>query len=259
MAKASQPTYADYVTNDNRATIYFYKAGSSKYELYAKLHFDSSPDDLKVLKGQFDANRKTYLITHGWFNNFYKTGWMDSVKNLIYKKSKVRKVKPPNVLMLDWSKRAYSIWVNKVTANIRLVAREMNVLLNRMRSELHLNLNFMKFTIIAHSFGGQVAGILGYLIFEQSDGKHRIREIIGLDVADTCFHRELSFPVFNDSLTIKSAYIVKSIHANSDLATTFKQFGNVDILMNDASTQPGCIFRPDAIHNLEICEKLALV
>lgn len=154
-----------------------------------------------------------------------------------------------NLIVVNWQHRSLTLYAAKAAVAVRVIAAEMVQMLTQL-ANYRGPINFESFYLIGHSFGAQMLGMTGYRIYQRTSGR-RFGQLIALDVADHCFHRDANYVIYNDTLSTYSALRVKVIHTNGDFAGTYKKYGHADIYISDGSTLPGCMFRTDAFHNWE--------
>lgn len=140
---------------------------------------------------------------------------------------------PSNVCALDWARLAlteYTIAAN----NTRLVARQLHRFLRRL-NRVHA-LPLAAVTLVGHSFGAQIAGMVG----AKMHGK--IGRIIGLDPAGWLFTKP-DLVAARYRLDRGDAKFVQCIHTNANYVGlgTDVACGHQDFYPNEGlSPQPGC-------------------
>ncbi|CAL1543544.1 unnamed protein product [Lymnaea stagnalis] len=188
----------------------------------------TDPDTVK--NSHFDPSRHTKVIVHGFSSSFEKTPWIFRMKNKFLVKGDF------NVLAVDWSKGATLPDYPQATANIRVVATEVKLVLEIMQDQ---GLDLGNVHIVGHSLGAHLSGFIGNLL-----GPNVIGRISGLDPAEPSF-LHYTLPVRLDK---EDAQFVDVIHTDGSpfnlLAGGYGlmlESGDVDIYVNGGEKQPGCV------------------
>lgn len=197
--------------------------------------------DFESAMNNFDANKPTKIVIHGYFNN------KDSPIN----KKIVAAYLPNydvNVIVVDWGAGANNVMYNIPAGRTRQVAAVLAKLLDKLNENNTKMWN--ELTIIGHSLGAHTAGFTGKLV---NNGK--IGKIVGLDPAGnpanlikTFSHIKneiISGPLFRGSdidnrLCESDAKFVEVIHTNARRFGLKDKSGSVDFFPNYGHTQPNC-------------------
>ncbi|KAH9492576.1 Pancreatic lipase- protein 2 [Bulinus truncatus] len=186
--------------------------------------------DTTVSTSHFDHNKETKFVIHGFSSSFEKTPWIFEMKD------KLLKIGDFNVVAVDWSKGATLPDFAQATANIRVVAAQVKLMLQLMQSQ---GLHISKVHLIGHSLGAHLSGFVGHLF-----GPNTIGRISGLDPA------EPSFKQFTTTVKLDKddALFVDVIHTDgSDFSLLsggyglMDESGDVDFYVNGGEKQPGCV------------------
>lgn len=183
-------------------------------------------DTLSLQDGQFDAQRKTIFIVHG----FMETGsflWIRAMALALLKKEDV------NVIVVDWTGGNGNPY-SQAVANAWVVGGEIYLLVEFLKKTT--NLKPSQVHVIGHSLGAHVAGYAGNRM-EQTIGR-----ITGLDPANPDFQFMPAFARLDPT----DAVFVDVIHTNG-INKAFSSFGlqqplgHLDFYPNGGVNQPGCV------------------
>ncbi|CAL1543543.1 unnamed protein product [Lymnaea stagnalis] len=181
-----------------------------------------------ITGSHFDPHKATKFIVHGFSSSFEKTSWILHMKDKFLNKGDF------NVVGVDWSKGAVMPAYDQASANLRLVAAEIKLVLDIMKAH---GLDLAKVHIVGHSLGAHLAGLVGHLF-----GNNVIGRISGLDPAEPNFKSQ-STAVRLDK---DDAIFVDVIHTDGSpffLLIGYglmQESGDVDFYVNGGEKQPGC-------------------
>ncbi|XP_059164355.1 inactive pancreatic lipase-related protein 1-like [Physella acuta] len=176
----------------------------------------------------FDTDRPTKFIVHGFSSSFEKTAWIFQMRDKLLIKGDF------NVIAVDWSKGATLPDYFQATANIRVVAAEIKLILDMMED---MGYDLSKVHFIGHSLGAHLSGFVGHML-----GPNRLGRISGMDPAEPNF-LNYTLPVRLDS---DDAIFVDVIHTDGSKFSLIEGFGlmqesgDVDFYVNGGEKQPGC-------------------
>lgn len=125
--------------------IFFYYS-SSAHKDPIKLILGDAASALKDT--DFNPSRPTYLIVHGWHNDF------SSKLNQLVGSAILSKVDDCNLIVTDWSAGASGLYI-AARADVPVVGQAVASIVK----ELGLDTNVL--TIIGHSLGAHASGIAG--------------------------------------------------------------------------------------------------
>ena len=138
-----------------------------------------------------------------------------------------------NVLLVGWGKGAIFPDYSQAAANIRTVARELNLIIKNIKSTFKPS-NFI-IHCIGHSLGAQMCGMAG------SESETTFNRISALDPAG---------PLFEDTdprvcIDSGDAKFVDIVHTNAGKLIESKfglkaAAGHIDFYVNGGTFQPGC-------------------
>ncbi|XP_005107857.1 pancreatic lipase-related protein 2 [Aplysia californica] len=176
---------------------------------------------------RFSNQRDTKIIVHG-FANSGDTEWVVKMKDALLSEGDY------NVIVVDWHSGAGFPFYEHATANIRVVAAEIKVLLEGYERK-GLNLTTVHF--IGHSLGAHLSGNAGSMLGS------RIGRISGLDPAGPNFENTPDVVRLDKG----DAQFVDALHTNGAYLSLIsggfgihKSVGLVDFFVNGGQHQPGC-------------------
>ncbi|XP_067940692.1 pancreatic lipase-related protein 2-like [Watersipora subatra] len=205
----------------------------TRFFLYTRLTPDISQeeevswqDSSLLQKSQFNASRPTKFIIHGFTHDAHQP-WVQTMKDELLKNADM------NVIGVDWRNGARFPYT-QATANIRVVAAELAVLIEQM-IKVYPVMQPEDVHIIGHSLGAHCASEVGTRV-------KRIGRISGLDPAELYFEggKEVT------RLEPRDAEFVDVIHSDgsaflSSLGLGYRaSTGHVDFFPNGGGDQPGC-------------------
>ncbi|KAI1296567.1 Phospholipase A1 member A [Halotydeus destructor] len=246
-ALATSPVYPDQVNQETKVKFMLF---SDNNTLDQVLFYDSPKSDYRKMK--FDPKKSIYILIHGWMDRYYKDCWTDLTMKLIHRKT------DNNVIIVDWSATSMNLFINKVSANARLAGRQLYRFIWNLGLYVDLRyLKLVKYRLIGHSFGAQIAGIAGAEWF--FNHQKRFRKLYAIDPSDQCFDRsEITLTMTQiinkqtDILSTASAKQVIVLHTDGEFAGTYHKYGHADIFVNGGGFQPSCLSAMDAFYSIEI-------
>lgn len=176
-----------------------------------------------VRKSNWNANRETILVTHGWNSN----GQSESCTLV---RDAFLKVRDCNVIVVDWSKIADHKDYIAVAKNVPRVASHVASFVNFMRTSAGLRTSNLK--IIGHSLGAHVAGLCAREVGKLS----RVAEVVALDPAKPLFENKSA----GERVDVSDAQNVQAIHTCAGYLGMDISIGTSDFFANDGRHQPGC-------------------
>ncbi|KAG1657257.1 Pancreatic triacylglycerol lipase [Nymphon striatum] len=181
-------------------------------------------DTRGIFNSNFDANKKTKFIIHGFIDN----GLLPWVKRLA---KELLTYGDYNVIAVNWAGGSGPSYT-QATANTRVVGAVIAQFISYLRAEFHLA--FENVHLIGHSLGAHVAGYAGERI-------NKIARISGMDPAEP-YYDGMPRSVRLDTTDAK---FVDIIHTDDSsiigIGYGTKQLsGHVDFFPNDGDNQPGC-------------------
>ncbi|KAK3767074.1 hypothetical protein RRG08_017949 [Elysia crispata] len=182
---------------------------------------------VSIKKSNFRSDRPTKVIIHG-LNNSERSQWIINMRRAFLKQGDY------NVIVVHWHKGARLTSYPKASANVRLVATQIKVLLKLLQRTAGLQLEDVH--LIGHSLGAHISGYAGTLLGD------KIGRITGLDPADPNF-QHLPFVIRLDPA---DAQFVDVIHTDGrNFANTVgfglaQQSGHIDFYVNGGENQKGC-------------------
>lgn len=204
----------------------------TKFHLYTRERADIATSlvytqPISITQSYFSSDRPTKVIVHG-LNNDETSEWIIDMRKAFLKQGDY------NVIAVHWAKGARLTNYAKASANVRLVATQVKVLLNLLQRVAGLKL--MDVHLIGHSLGAHTSGYVGTLMGDQ------IGRITGLDPADPNFEH-LPYIVRLDP---SDAYFVDVIHTDGREFERTVGFGlsqpsgHIDFYVNGGENQKGC-------------------
>nr|ABY84699.1 lipase [Bombus ignitus]ACA25601.1 lipase [Bombus ignitus]ACA64425.1 lipase [Bombus ignitus] len=176
-----------------------------------------------VRKSNWNANRQTIVVTHGWNSN----GQSESCTLV---RDAFLKVRDCNVIVVDWSQIADHKDYIAVAKNVPRVASRVASFINFLRTSAGLHTSNLK--IIGHSLGAHVAGLSAREVGKLS----RVAEVIALDPAKPLFEHKGT----GERVDKSDAQNVQVIHTCAGYLGLDISVGTSDFFANDGRHQPGC-------------------
>lgn len=175
----------------------------------------------------FNQSNPAVFMFHGWMNSKDESGALLQIAHAYLDPD--YKDEDYNVFNVDWG--YYGDDPNYVGAryNVPKAAQEIAEFIDVMNEKL--GLNFKSLTLIGHSLGGQLVGMIGKKV---KNG--RVDTIYGLDPAGPLF--TTSKPA--NRLASTDAEYVEVIHTNRLELGYAKPLGQADFYPNWGRNQPGC-------------------
>lgn len=179
-----------------------------------------------ILSSNFQANRKTRFIIHGFIDNG-EENW------LAHTCKKMFQVENVNCICVDW-KRGSRTGYTQASHNIRIVGAEVAYLMYFLQSTFGYSMS--NFHIIGHSLGAHAAAEAG----RRTNGT--ISRITGLDPAEPCFEGTPELIRLDPS----DAQFVDVIHTDAAPVIPYMGFGmsqtvgHLDFFPNGGKEMPGC-------------------
>ncbi|XP_017879823.1 phospholipase A1-like [Ceratina calcarata] len=177
-------------------------------------------DDVGTLeKSQFDPNKETKFITHGWFSSC-------NVDACLLIRDAFLQHGDYNVILIDWSaisNKSYQWSASRVLMVAQYVSKMIDFLVTRGMKPSNV-------TIVGHSLGGHVAGLSARY------AKSNVNYVIALDPARPNF----LFVSPGNRVSRGDAKYVEVIHTNAGLLGYTYSIGDVDFYPNGGFQQNGC-------------------
>lgn len=203
------------VTATSADVVYYFCSQTNINGTYVTTNVTSSlPIDT------FDPTKEVLVLVHGWRND-YSSPFNSYIKSAALDKFDL------NVIIVDWS---------VIANNLYIVARNTVPEIGKFAGEFiqslvsTYNIPFSKISIVGHSLGAHVAGIVGATM----DGK--IGNIVGLDPASPL----ISILEKDYILDSSDAQYVQVIHTNGAFLGLSTSLGHSDFYPNGGMKQPGC-------------------
>uniref|UniRef100_A0A2H1V6E0 SFRICE_005135 n=1 Tax=Spodoptera frugiperda TaxID=7108 RepID=A0A2H1V6E0_SPOFR len=179
-------------------------------------------DANSITRSNFDANRPTVIIAHGWLSNQY-TSTNYIIRNAYLRKSDV------NVIVLDWRRLAAADYVT-ATRGVPAVGRGLGQFLsflNRITGAPFTSMHIVGFSLGAHLVGNAGRELGG-----------RAARVTALDPAGPLWNYNSNRVNPNDGV------YVEAIHTDGGSSTGALGIGmnvaNADFYPNGGVSQPGC-------------------
>lgn len=186
----------------------------------------SATDPATIEASNFQLDRKTRFIIHGFIDNGEDAWLLDMCKKMF----QVEKV---NCICVDWKRGARTEYT-QAAYNTRVVGAEIAFLVQVLSTELGYSPEDVH--LIGHSLGAHVAGEAGRRL------EGNIGRITGLDPAEPCFEGlpeevrlDPSDAMFVDVIHTDSAPIVPYLGFG-----TSQKSGHLDFFPNGGKEMPGC-------------------
>ncbi|RWS28338.1 Pancreatic lipase-related protein 2-like protein [Leptotrombidium deliense] len=178
----------------------------------------------------FDPSKPTKFIIHGFHGSYNDMQWMGDIKDLLFLLDADRF----NVLGVDWSKGASSLFYNQAASNTRVVGAAIAYFINKLVEFKGANVTNMH--LIGHSLGSHVSGYAGERFQTEKLGR-----ITGLDPAGPAFQKDAP----TSRLDPSDASYVDILHtdAGDSIVEGFglkDSIGDTDFYPNGGSRQPNC-------------------
>lgn len=180
--------------------------------------------DDRIKKTDFDIQKPTKFITHGWLSSGNSTT-CTTIKDAYLKHYDY------NVIIVDWATIASSVIYPIPMLKVKPVAKFYASFLDNLISQ---GADSKKIHLIGHSLGAHVSGLAGEAVT-----KGKIDRVTGLDPALPGF-RVLHL-VLAGRISKKSADFVDVIHSCAGILGLDNAVGHVDFYPNSGlPPQPGC-------------------
>ncbi|XP_055976734.1 pancreatic lipase-related protein 2-like [Sorex fumeus] len=186
----------------------------------------SSTDLDTVEASNFNLNRKTRFIVHGFVDKGENDWLVDMCKNMF-------QVEQVNCICVDWKGGSHAEYTQAVH-NLRVVGAEIAYLIQELSTKLGYSPENVH--IIGHSLGSHVAGEAGRRL------EGRVGRITGLDPAEPCFQGapeevrlDPSDAMFVDVIHTDSAPIIPNVGFGMS-----QKVGHLDFFPNGGKQMPGC-------------------
>lgn len=180
--------------------------------------------DDRNLSDKIDLKKSVTFLIHGWFDNVYRrrfkeitSAWLKNVDG--------------NICAVDWGRLANYDYIVIRKKNYLIVGKYLAKFIRKLFKR---NGDYNKITLIGHSFGAHVAGVVGSLL----NGK--IGRIIGLDPAGIFFTHPY---IINKKYRLdrSDARFVQIVHTAGQSIGSSLSAGHQDFYPNyGISPQPGC-------------------
>uniref|UniRef100_A0A1I8MNL0 Lipase domain-containing protein n=1 Tax=Musca domestica TaxID=7370 RepID=A0A1I8MNL0_MUSDO len=169
----------------------------------------------------FDANKTTYVIIHGWTQS-YQT---DVIRNLA---SATLGTFDCNAIVIDWP-RARSLIYETSVAAVPIVGREVAKMIDFL--SYNFQMSFNNLMVAGHSLGAHVAGFSG-----KNVKSGRLPKIIAMDAALPLY----SYDKPQKRLASTDADYVQAIHTDAGHYGFVRPLGHADFYPNGGTRQPDC-------------------
>lgn len=180
-----------------------------------------------VISSGFNPFWPTHFLIHGWTDTMAKPLWTN-LRNAL-----VDRIEPRNVICVDWSTGASSMWYPNSRDNTRVVGKIIGKMIEQLVNNTGARLEDMH--IIGHSLGAHIAGYAGEAL------KGKVGRVTGLDPAG---------PLFGGTedkckLDRSDAMFVDVMHTDGESillggAGLMEECGDHDWYPNGGKDQPGC-------------------
>ncbi|XP_052890823.1 phospholipase A1 VesT1.02-like [Anopheles moucheti] len=185
-------------------------------------HLLELQNEESLLSSNFDPDRPTRIIVHGWRNN-KNSPIAKSIRDTYLLRWDY------NVIVVDWSSCALQWNYVRAVGCVPVVGQSLGQLLDELQQ--HLGLVMENVYIIGHSLGAHIAGIAGKRI---QNGQ--LHTIIALDPALPLF----SIRQQEHRICHQDSKYVEVIHTNGGLLGFLHPVGTADFYPNGGTHQPGC-------------------
>nr|XP_021186867.2 pancreatic lipase-related protein 2 [Helicoverpa armigera] len=180
-------------------------------------------DAASITRSNFNANRPTVVIAHGWLSNQY-TSTNSIIRNAYLRKSDV------NVIVLDWRRLASSDYVT-AARGVPAVGRGLGQFLTFLNSVT--GAAFSDMHIVGFSLGAHLVGNAGREI------GGRAARITALDPAGPLWNYN------SNRVNPRDGVYVEAIHTDGGSSAGALGIGsnvaNADFYPNGGTSQPGCL------------------
>ncbi|XP_022214664.2 phospholipase A1-like [Drosophila obscura] len=183
-------------------------------------------DSASVIASNFDVNRPTKVIIHGW-----SVTYLDEPVSLLRYAYLARG--QFNIIAVDWGMIAAMMYV-EARPLVPGVGKSVAHFLYFLAKEFSLDL--AQVVLVAHSMGAHVAGFCGKELHTISNGRHSLGYIVALDPALPLF----LLPTESMHLASTDADYVVAIHTNGLVKGQLLPMGHSDFYANGGKRQPGC-------------------
>lgn len=143
-----------------------------------------------------------------------------------------------NTLVLDWGPLAGGLYTTAFR-NVDIVGERMVDVLLGLFSD---GLGVEEFHLVGHSLGGQMAGVIGKGVQENSNQQIVLERITALDPAGPLYYELLKIvPLLQRPISASDALFVDVIHTDAGFLGQAYSGGHVDFWPNSGTRfQPGC-------------------
>ncbi|XP_076392737.1 pancreatic lipase-related protein 2-like [Megachile rotundata] len=175
-------------------------------------------DTDSVRRGQFDPEKPTVFIIHGWANS-YLSRICEYIRNAYFEHGEY------NIILIDWKglSTAEYFWVsNRVPKMSKYVASMIDFLETQ-------GMDLSKTTIVGHSLGAHIAGLSSYY------AKNKVNYVVALDPAASNFYDKGP----GTRVSKENAKHVQVIHTNHILGM-YAALGDADFYVNGGKDGSGC-------------------
>ncbi|KAL2735408.1 phospholipase A1 VesT102-like [Vespula squamosa] len=197
--------------------VYFYL-----YTRNNRVHPDAiSINNIESLKkSNFNFNRPTRIITHGWMNSHNSDSCIlirDAYLNQDHY----------NVIVIDWSKISINpyFWAAR---RVKMIGQHISTMLDFLEKE---GMDLSTTTMVGHSLGAHIVGLAARY------AKGTVNYVIGLDPALPGFTTAKT----GSRISQGDANYVEIIHTNGGILGYFNSIGDVDFYPNGGIKQAGCL------------------
>ncbi|XP_046821663.1 endothelial lipase-like [Vespa crabro] len=199
----------------NRVFFYLYTINNRKEPDVISIN------DLESLKkSNFNFNRSTQIITHGWINSH-------NSDSCILIRDAYLNHNDYNVIVIDWSKISVKPYFWTVI-RVKMVSQYVSTMLDFLEKE---GMNLSTTTMVGHSLGAHIVGLAAHY------AKGTVNYIIGLDPALPGFIKAKE----GSRISQGDANYVEIIHTNGGVLGFLNSIGDVDFYPNGGVKQAGCI------------------
>lgn len=199
-------------------------------------------ESMEILEHEkFDKSKPTALYLHG-FHEHQSSESVETIVKSYYENGNY------NILTLDWTIMCNGSYFKAAFIQVNDMGTAFAPILMKMFEN---GLDIEKFHLIGHSLGGQLAGIIGRVLHNQSGNSLMLKRITALDPAFPGF---LNTPI-SPSVSGDDAEFVDIIHTDSGIYGTPFALGDADFFPNGGlGKQPGCPLRNfEPLTDLDLC------
>ncbi|XP_053981007.1 pancreatic lipase-related protein 2-like [Hylaeus volcanicus] len=176
-----------------------------------------------VSQSNWNANRPTILVTHGWKSSG------DSKSCTLIRDAYLKAI-DCNVIVMDWRNIAKNLIYSQVAKSVPLVAEHVTSFSSFLRSRMNLKASTTK--MVGHSLGAHVMGLAARSLSKTG----QVAEVIALDPAKPLFEQKGP----GDRVDRSDAKNVQIIHTSAGKLGMDGAVGTSDFYANGGSKQPGC-------------------